>query len=223
MTRAELLAAARQRSGRPTDPSDTLLAQMLNETLRDVARRWSWRDLMYEAETALEADTFRYAFPTDMRVCHGIRLIDGTDSHWLHERTARWVDQRYPNPSAESSGRPEQFAPDGNYFLVLPPPDAAYTVHVRYQRWPAELATDAAEPLLTGVDDALVAGTTARVYESVALFEEAKYWHGRYEQAVRKARMADDERPNWSPVPNSVGGAGSREVVGEYWRRADRE
>ena len=79
LTLAQLITRVEDNAGR-TDKTDAQIVQWLNDALKAVARKHIWKDLVVEYEFTLVVSQFREAFPSDMKECLGIRIIDGTSS-----------------------------------------------------------------------------------------------------------------------------------------------
>jgi len=225
LTLTQLISRVRDNTGRSntTTTTNARIAGYLNDAQRVLARRWMWRDLMIQYETSLTTGTYRYAFPSDMKECLGLRIIDDASSVWLHDRSKRWLDQYEPYPDGRGTAKPAYYCVDGNYFELFPRPDSDYTLYIRFSRWPTEFATTqmSATCSIDQADDCLEAFATARLFKSLQLFTEAREWTGEFEVAYRDARIQDAKRPLWTPQPDGVIGAGAVGPPSEYWNNAD--
>lgn len=216
LTLTELRARVRTNTGVVDTLTDAALTAMLNDTQRSMARRHNWRDLNMLSEATLTVGTYRYAFPSDMKESLGIRLIDGVNSYLLIEQTADWLDRHDPNPPASSTGTPSFYCVDGRYYEIYPRPDQAYTIYIRYTRWPTALSVDTDVCLITDVDEALIAGASQRAFESRQEYDDAAFWERRFEKLVREAVIQDSARPVWRPSAVSEG-----TLPPGYWLRPD--
>ena len=219
MTLSELRTRVRANHASRSD-KNTDIDEFINEALRALAQAHTWKDLVVEYSTTLTADVYRYAFPTDMKECFAMRLIDGTDSRFLTEKTKRWYMEYEPYPSGQTTARPSVYAVDGNYFEVYPVPDDAYVIYLLYAKWPATLTEDSDEPAIDDADSAIIAHATADLYFLQALYEDGREWERRYEKAMREAVRQDNKRPGWRPQIGDTG-AGGRGLPADYWDRPD--
>ena len=218
MTLAQLIARLKDNSAR-TDQSNAQCVDWLNEAQRTLARRHNWRDLETETSSTLDTDEYRYAFPTNMKACRGIRIIDGQASTWLHERTKRWLNQYEPNPAAASGSKPLYYCVDGNYFEFPAPPDDDYTYYINYQKWATAFSTDdtTARCDIGGVDDALIAYGTAELFRKLGQDERANHWEAVFQRRYHDARVADNDHPNFMPITDGVIHASGATRHGSYW------
>lgn len=200
---------------------DTRVTAFLNDGLREIARRHSWRDLHIERSSTLTAGTYRYSFPTDMNMFLGLRIIDDAESEWLITRDKGWLNRYEPYPAGESTGKPEYVCQDGNYYELYPRPDEAYTVYINITRWPATLSSSSDTPDIDDVDDVLIAYATYQAFASLAQYDNAAWWAAEFERRFRRARLQDGE---WPTQVFQRDGVTSETPVGlpsDYWHRPD--
>lgn len=219
LTLAQLITRIEDNAGR-ADQSDAQCVDWLNDGLREMARRHDWRDLhVPDYSVSLTEDTYRYTFPTDMKTCHGIRLIDGSASKWLIEKTRYWLNQYEPYPDDMGSGRPSYYCVDGNTYDVIPLPDDDYTAYLNYSSWATEFdsGTTTAEADITNVDDVLIAYGTAELFRKLGQDDRANHWEAVFERRFRRARTTDGQRPMHLPQPDGVIRARRLGLSGDYW------
>ncbi len=219
LTLAQLITRIEDNAGR-TDQSDAQCVDWLNDALYVLARRHDWRDLhVPDSSFAMVIGTSRYTFPAAMRVCYGIRLINGSASRWLRERTRFWLNQYEPYPASMSNGIPEYYCVDGNTYDLIPPPDTAYTGYINYSKWPTlfSASTTTAAADIVHVDDVLVAYGTAELFRKLGQDERANHWEGVFERRYKDARIVDDQRPMLMPVPDGVISARRVGLPNAYW------
>lgn len=217
LTKAQLVSRVQTITER--DDLDTYILQFLNDGLKKIARDHTWRDLMIEKTTTLTADAYRYSFPSDMKECLGLRIIDDAESVWLTEISQVRLDAYEPLPSSRGSGRPSYYAVDGDYFEIFPPPDSAYSLRIRYNRWPDELVQDSDVPDIDQVDDVLSSMAAAEIFALVGDFDSSRQWEARAAGRMKDARIQDMRRPVWRPVPGSAPRRGV--LPADYWNRPD--
>lgn len=213
---SELITRVRDVTGRSnaTQTTDAQITRLLNDAQRASARRHNWRDLYIEKETTLTADTYRYSLPSDMKVCMGMRIIDGSSSRTLHEKTKTWLNWREPYPATRSSGKPTYYCIDGNYFELYPPPDSAYTLYINYVYWPVEMSEDSDTPSVDDLDDALIAYAASDLYAMIEMNEQSDWWRERYDKMLKEAKAVDMSRPAWLPKRSERG----RGLPADYWK-----
>lgn len=219
LTLAQLITRVENNIGR-TDPSDANVVDWLNDALRTLARRHDWRDLyVSDYSFNMTAGTYRYNFPSDMKACYGIRMIDGSSSRWLIEKTRRWLNQYEPYPDSMSNARPSYYCADGVSFDIIPPPDSAYTGYINYAEWPDEFSesTTTATADITNVDDVLIAYACAEFYRSKGQDDRANHWEAVFERRFRDARIVDNQRPAMMPVVDGVVSPHRLGPSSEYW------
>lgn len=136
-----------------------------------------------------------YAIPSDtLRINHPIRLIeltaqsDSGSSYNMDFITKDEYDALEPNPnvtpaSLVSTGKPTKYTVWKNCILLTPIPDSStlYKIELNLGGEVAKLAADADIPVFSERwEETLKAGTLARLFALIELYERASYWQGIY-------------------------------------------
>lgn len=145
-----------------------------------------------------------------------IRLIDSQNSRVLYRWGRRKFDARFPQPTNYSTGRPSIYIQFGSTLELFRIPDAAYSLYIRYPRWPVELSTASSTTEYEYKDQLLI---TAAILEGYLHFEEyndvavwTQLFLGRMSDAI-KAEGDMDWEPQAAEFSNGRGGYSS----GEPW------
>ncbi len=201
MNLSELRTEVRDVINRSVDAfSNADIDENINRVLRVVAIGFTFEDMRKTYSTSTIADQKIYNYPTDMKDVYSLRLIDGASSRKLLVKNQRAFDKMYPYPEQQSTGRPEVYVDYGSYFQVHRVPDAAYEIHMRCSIYPAVMSTDAAEPLITGIDPAIVAGASAFSFARIREPEFAEYWNGVYLRLIQNAIGGNHSAEDWTPT-----------------------
>jgi hypothetical protein len=145
-----------------------------------------------------------------------IRLIDSENSRNLRRWGLRKFDARFPYPENYSTGRSSIYVQHGGKLELFRIPDAAYTLYIRYPRWPAELSATSSTTEYEYKDQLLI---TAAILEGYLHFEEyndvvvwTQLFLGRLSDAI-KAEGDMDWEPQAAEFSIGRGGYSS----GEPW------
>ena len=215
LTFAQMVTRVEKNTNRSDGDEETHTKQFLNEALREVARRHDWRDLAKRQTATLTEDDHRFPFPSDMMVCHSLRIIDGTSSRLLIQKSIDAADEWEPYVAGTTSQKPYTYAIDGNYFEFEAPLNDDYECRIRFTKFPELMTNDADEAEITDIDDVLVAYATAELFRFLSQHDEAAQWDVRFERGFARARLRDGDRPDWNPTRHGVTDGVTHR--GNYW------
>ena len=189
-----------------TDVTSARLTSMLNQILVRFSLMHSWRELEVRMKHTTEADEAEYLWPTSP-ACEMIRnivLVDDASSWPLERIYFSRMDELYPNPATLASDRPRGYVLWRGTYELVPVPDAAYALYIRYTRKVNTLSEDEDTPLITTIDDALIAEACARVYRSTEEYEKMRIFHAQALEMVAQGIGHDRRKPDWLPKVNSA-------------------
>lgn len=174
------------------DDKDTEINTAINETLREMAGCVESRKLQDQKYVWLVKDQEDYALPDNiLRIRHPIRLLDTTgsnsdsSSYPLKFLTKQEYDAIEPNPNAtiKDSGTVWAYTIWKNCILVtdLPDESSRYQLEVNCGNEITTLSADVDEPIFRDFwDETIKAGTLARMYALIQLYDEAAFWSNIY-------------------------------------------
>jgi len=153
----------------------------------------------------------------DLHTIMTFRLIKGTNSWKLKYVPPAELDKEEANPVTYGLGKPRRYTRWGDYVeFVDYVPDDAYTLYLRYLKWPEELLVDVDESELVNKDDLLIAATCAWGYAVLEENDDSAHW-----ASVTSGIWADvlkDLEYNPDYVPKMKGFKSAKSgLVGEYW------
>ena len=189
-TRAEIRAAVIRIYKR--DDKDTEINEAINETLREMAGCLESRKLQDQKYVYLVEDQEDYALPDNLlRIRHPIRLLDtqgsnsDSSSYPLRFYPKHEYDRIEPNPNAttKNAGTVWAYTIWKSCILVTNLPDESnrYLLEVNTGNEIVTLSSDTDEPTFRDFwDETIKAGTLARMYALIQLYDEANYWRDIY-------------------------------------------
>ena len=160
---------------------ESRLTRFINLAQTRIARARNWEELKFlkTADTVYnnDDDDKYISAPANLRKINSLRLIDGTQSRKLEQKTARAFDREIPRPLTDSRDRPRIYIRWGTTLELYPVPDAAYTLVMRGTVWPTDLSADADLSLLDRKDDLIMALATNIAWLSIGRLDDAKiFW-----------------------------------------------
>ncbi len=201
MTRAEFLAHIRFAINRNSSAlADSYILTSINWALRDLADAHTFEEMRKTYEGTLTADESLYSFPANMKDLYTFVLRDDSNSRKLVYVRARTFDEMYPDPSNNSTGRPERYVDHGTYLQLDPITDSAYTVRCRCSVYNGDLEGSTSEPLFDGKDPIIIARAMAHTNWLIKEPEMAEYWNRLAQERLQIAIMGDHSAEDWTPV-----------------------
>jgi len=151
LTHAELVSQVEEDTGR-TDKSTeigTYIHRAQNIIVRDASiMHHDFSCLKVESYTDTVDGTKTYSLPPTLKSFYDLRLCESTTKRKFIALTPRRQDLHHPYPEDDSEATPKYYILWGRYFDLSPIPDAAYTMYMRWLKWPTAMATGAASDLL---------------------------------------------------------------------------
>jgi hypothetical protein len=143
------LIAEVKRRAKDSSLSDTLITDFIQEAQDEVVGHHIFPFMEATRTDTLVIGDVSYAYQAGHQAILGVRLTDAADLYGYCEPEYlpyRKFDERYPNPSAFTQGRPLNFTDYGRTLYWDRPLDKAYTLRFRYLRAPTELVASSTVP-----------------------------------------------------------------------------
>lgn len=186
----------------------------LNWAQRRIADHYSFYELQKlkdDATTVANVNTYPIESGannlglTDCAMVNSVRLVDGAYSRKLDFWHYRKYDQWYPNPEQFTPDRPRIYTRWGNDLIFFKIPREAFTLKIRYGRYPTELTSDGQfHDYGQDKDMLMVTVGVMQTYLSLQEYRDATIWYeiflGQVQDAVRSER--DDD---WEPQAEPTG------------------
>ncbi len=213
MTRLTIRGLVEDATGR-TDKT-SLINSAIDIAVEEVSTQHLWSDLLVSTNLFLVVGSTSKALASDVARVVEMRVIDNTLSYPLKIRPRSWVVRHFPNPSAQSTGKPSFAYIEGQTLFTVPLPDAIYEIQYAYFKMHVALSTDASEVTIRHAGPSVVAYTTFWVFQSIEKHEEAQKWLVSYLQLLESAKKLD--RAN-SAVKHVADQRGRMPVsTNDYW------
>lgn len=191
LTFLQLRTRVRSNIGNRSD-KDTIINETLNEGLEELVKRHFFRDAISQHDFDIAADDASVEISTvGIHQVLEVRLIDGTISHPFIIKSKRWVTDRWPNVSADNTGKPTLGYIEGDEVFLYPVSSGAYKLRMTSVQFPVAMAADGDVPSIKNVDPILIAYATSEVFDSMQDSESANRWEGRFEGRLLSAIRAD--------------------------------
>jgi len=160
--------------------------------------------------TSTDADRF-LSLPAKREV-FSIILLDGAQSKKLKQRTVRFWDNRIPMPEYWNRNRPIEYVLWGDKAEIWPMADAAYSVRIRWSKWPTDLVnpTDVSEFLQK--DDILIELAVIYILNSLGKEEDASKHTITLRTLLAEVVTIDDTKPDLDIEPS-----GNYTPIGDSW------
>ncbi len=188
MTRATMVTQVGEMTGR--SDKDSEIAVYLNWGQIKVARAHTFSYMVKEKYMTTTDGTETEAFPSTMKSFYSLRVQTSGYKRKLINRTTRTKDIRVPYPGGEFEGCPIFYNPWGRSFELSPIPDAAYTIYLRCEVWPTDMATGDASDLLN-MDDMLCEYGAWQLAKSLNLEKETARFRGEFGSSLAKVIKVD--------------------------------
>lgn len=188
MTRAEMVSQVGEMTGR--SDKDTEIAVYLNWGQIEVARAYTFTYMVKEKYMSTADGTENYAFPSTMKSFYSLRIQTSGYKRKLVNRTTKTKDLLVPYPDGESEGCPVYYNPWGRDFELSPIPDATYTLYLRCEVWPTDMATGDESDFLN-MDDVLCEYGAWQLVKSLNLEKETARFRGEFRSSLAKVVKVD--------------------------------
>lgn len=173
-----------------------LMNLAINAALQKVSSDHLWIDLMVSADLAIVANDASVAIPSNCHRLADARLIvagSPSMSRGIKVRPRTWVNQWYPSPSDQPTGKPVYAYLEGSSLYFVPLSDGSYTVRVAYYRLHPDLTADTDECLIRHAGQCVAAYATHWVFKAIEQHENAAQWAGLYVDLFRSAKKVDKD------------------------------
>lgn len=194
MTLSELRDLVLLNLGSRTD-KNTLIDAQINAGYRQAVQRHAFKGLTTESDLTLTSGVSAVTLPVTAHQIVELRLIDGTASTPLKLLSKVVATRNLPNPDSYNTGIPQWAYEENGTLYVLPRPSQAFTVRGTFLAVAETLTADSDEPVVVGLENALVAYATSKVFGSLQMYEDAQFWNGTYESELQSAITADKRKP----------------------------
>jgi hypothetical protein len=193
MTLAELRQAVIDSCGR-TDKDD-VIDRGLNLGLRKLGMLHPFSSFLIQDDIALATDELSVDLPTEAYKVWEVRLIDGTSSYPLTQKTKIWVTERWPNIEDDNPCKPDCFYVENGTIYLNTKSDGDYDLRVTYLKLAEDFADDNTENPIPGSDLALINWATSYVFRTLEQFDNAREWEAQF---LREASdlIRSDKRNN---------------------------
>jgi len=136
--------------------------------------------------------------PRDIR---SIVLVDGSNTErsrkltfWHHRR----LDEKFPRPENYPSEIPSIYTREGDNIELFRIPDAAYTLIIRYDKWPTPFSSGSQVSDYTDKDELLVTAGVLETYLALQEYTDAATWMQRFLGQLKDS-IADESDQDWEP------------------------
>lgn len=185
----------------------------LNFGQERLARAFSFdelKDIKDDAATVL--DVMRYPLTTGtnnlgltrVKDIESFKLMDDENSMKLVNWPARRFDQRYPQPTNFTTGRPSLYVRYQREVELFKIPDAVYTLEIRYSQWASDLTNGTGVSDFLHKDQLLITAGVLETYMALEEYADAKLWFQRFigqlADAIKVEGLVD-----WEPQADSSG------------------
>lgn len=192
---------------------------------RRVARAYNFQELLdWKTDAATVADLKRYPLETGTsnlgltrpKDILSIVLVDGENSRRLEPKGYRWFERKFPRPENYTTGRSSIYVKYGSYVELFRIPDDAYTLSIRYSKWPTPFSTDSSVSDYDNKDELLVAAGVLETYLALEEYTDAATWMQKFLGLLRDS-VIDEGEPDLEPQSEPGGTSSMAPIIGEPW------
>lgn len=209
LTRAQLRSTVILNTNR-ADKSN-LINQLLNQAISEIFQVKEFRSAEQLETLTLASGSQTLTLVGTPQQVLSVQIVNGSLSFDLCLKDKKWILHRFPDLSVTITTRPVYCYAEGSTIKFVGLANQDYTVNVRYYNIPTlTLDTDVCPTSI--IETAVIAWTTAAVFDSIQMFSEAGVWMGRYTRALRIAMSSDDRshadrtvEPHGTPAPEPTG------------------
>lgn len=193
MIRSDLRQAVIDSSGR-TD-KDSVINRGLDLGLRKLAMLHPFGDLLVQDTEALAVDDTYVTLPAGVYKVWETRLIDGTMSYPLTQKTKLWVVDRWPAVEEYTASKPVVYYVEDGKLYIAPKSDGVYDLRFTYLSLPTGFASDAEENPVNGSDLCLIDFAAAYLFRTLEQFDSSREWERQFAQDAADL-IRSDKRTN---------------------------
>ena len=187
----------------------------LNQALINISRSYNFKEM----ETIVPLTTSE-TFPSDIKMPKTLRIIDGTQSLKLDMILVDDTDDNYPNPSADTKGKPDSYLWWGLVdYELIPNVDKLYNMKLRYYKYAPPFSSDVDTSIFKNKDDLIICAGVIEGYLALASkedLEQATIWANKYTGILQSIITVEKELLNesWQPTINYD----RHTLPYEYWK-----
>lgn len=142
--------------------------------------------------------------PTNYVQALDLTLTTAAREKLLRYRDVREIDAMYPDYEANTSfpsGEPNDWYYYGETIKVVPEPDVAYTLTLRYSKKPTLLSSDSDVPELPSeFEELLVVGAAYRVLQVKDNYDQASILQNKYDEILQKLVVKSSQAQVGAPT-----------------------
>lgn len=189
--RDALLAAVKRNVSDRTD-IDSKIEDGFLDVLEDMGKRHEWRELITTpSDVATSANDLSSTLPAGTYKVMRAIFINDTSSYQMRIIPKEEFDRKYPNPTADSTGKPFiGYIQEGKLFFY-PKCEGTYAIRYTIYTLPTLAAPGASLPTITTADHVIIAGATAYTFEALERWESGEKWRRKYDIALADAIRQD--------------------------------
>ncbi len=182
----------------------------LNFAQRRIAKAYDFYELNAKTTTAATVSGVR-TYPletgtnnlglTSIKNINSIVLIDTTNterSRKLEFWHSRRYDEKFPRPENYSNNIPSLYTRQGNNIEVFRIPDAAYTLNIRYAKWPTVFSSGSQTSDFDNKDELLITAGVLETYLALEEYTDAGVWMARFTGQLKDSILEEGD-PDWEP------------------------
>lgn len=178
-----------------TNPSVAQVKQWLIRAKQELAEVKGFTFKRRYATVSTVASQIVYSLPPDYAGGHTV-LRDTTSDRAIKIFDRHWLDTKYPDPSAESTGEPKIAAIKNLELWLVPPPDGVYTLELEYERSGADNTVTDFSWLPELHRFYCCDFAIAECFESLHMWQQANIYRGKWNSGMGRSIKADG-RKRW--------------------------
>lgn len=215
---------------------DDVVLDAINDSIKRISKRPDVPEMQDKATQQWTTSDYQYDLPTtnldgnEIRIKSIFRLrayqVGTINAFTMEKITPRKMDALYPIRNLILPKRPQYYCIQEMNVLELDAyPNCAYTADFRVTVWPSRISIDQTQPYQEEWDDVIEAFTTADVFNSLQLTDDAIQWEriaeARFLETIHAKREDPDLRLSLSPDQYRISqyGMGSNPGTDPYVRR----
>lgn len=214
LTFTELQDEVRSALGGRTD-LNARLPRAINLAQERLARIHDFDEMETISTTAISntgSDDDRFLTLPAKREVFSIIRLDGAQSKKLKQRTTRFWDSRIPMPEYWTRNRPEEYVLWGDKAEIWPMPNAAYSIRIRWSKWPTALVTGSSTSEFLQKDEILIELALIYLLNSLGKEQDADKHKNTVATLLAEAINNDDTKPDLDIEPGHGG-----VLIGDPW------
>lgn len=182
----------------------------LNWAQRRIAKSYDFYELMGNQTSAvtvanvktypLETGTNNLGL-TNVKNINTVVLIDGSNTY-RSRRLEFWhprrFDDMFPRPENYPSDIPSMYIRQGDNLELFRIPDAAYTLKIRYAKWPTVFSSGSQTSDFSNKDELIVTAGVLETYLALEEYADAAIWMQKFVGQLKDS-ISEEGDPDWEP------------------------